>query len=220
MSKLQRNPIKRYGATRRLQAVKVACLHDPQGRCLCGFDAYHIVKTEKGIHIICDGCQARRMTTAGPKRTHDSILEWTRSEVLLLLQGEGAISSLTFHPTVTPFPGNRSGYTADAMYAEDGRWIYEDIKGIKDREWTRTVALWQGVGCEYQAPGVLREVTQGKTRLWVVKDYKPRGAIRVCKACRHWEADECFSTENPDSGPGAKASDSCEWWSAESKGDE
>jgi len=166
--------MKRYGATRRIKSIRVACVNVERPKhiiCLCGGNEMRF----DGGKVFCLACKARVVVTDGPERMHDSILEWERSEVLLSLQGEGAIACLTFHPTITPFPGNKQGYVADAMYSEDGRWIYEDVKGIKDREWMRTVALWQGVGCDYRAPGVLREVTKGAVRAWVCKDYEPKG---------------------------------------------
>ena len=127
-----------------------------------------------GKYLACVECKARIVHTDGPERMHDSITEWERSEYLLALQAEGIITGLEFHPIIKPFPGNKSGYTADAVYHEGEQWIYEDVKGITDREWKRTVALWQGVGCIYYAPGILREVKRGKVRAWVCKDYEPR----------------------------------------------
>ena len=168
--------LRRYGTVKRLQAVKVACIdmEKTPRLCICGRDAYCM----GGGKWTCPGCGARVVHTDGSERMHDSILEWERSEYLLQLQAEGTIIFLEFHPHIEHFPGRPSGYTPDALYREGlyGPMVYEDVKGVTDDNWRWIVALWKGVNNAWIAPGVLREVKEGKKeRAWVEKDYKPKG---------------------------------------------
>ena len=160
---------KRYHGRGRAKPVKVSV--GRTSRCMCGCDE----STIKGHRLTCGACGARLVITDGPERMHDSIMEYERSEVLLQLRREGHIRDLDFHPHVRDFPGRKQGYTADFRYIEDGRVIYEDVKGVVNADWRWIVALWQGVNCEWRAPGVLREVKRGRVRKWVEKDYLPKG---------------------------------------------
>lgn len=182
----RRKPATRYHGRGRLKPQKVDVIGASDMPCICGCAD----RKWDGNRMLCADCD-NRLVIGSPERQHDSVFEYERSEWLLLEQRQGHIRNLEFHPHLAEFPGMPQGITLDVRYEEHmsflvdaeadpittrNQWvvIYEDAKGIMTREWAMIRFLWQGLGCDWQAPGALREVRPGRTRKWMIRDYQPK----------------------------------------------
>lgn len=76
--------------------------------------------------------------------TFDSKREAKRYSELKLLERAGQIDTLTLQPKFTLIPSQRNAdgkaerpwvYIADFMYRENGKFVIEDAKGMKTREY-------------------------------------------------------------------------------------
>ncbi|MPZ13970.1 MAG: DUF1064 domain-containing protein [Chloroflexi bacterium] len=79
--------------------------------------------------------------------TFASKAEARRYAELALLESAGHIYQLEVHP---PFPlvvnGQLIGtYRADFSYVQDGRFVCEDVKGARPRDWPRTKKLMRAL---------------------------------------------------------------------------
>ena len=100
-------------------------------------------------------------------KMYDSMAERDRAEYLKKAEAEGEISHLVEHPKVqlTKY----QTYKPDFAYLENGRAVFEDVKGAETERFKINVKLWRERG-----PGVLRiSKRQGKYGKWTFKDIHP-----------------------------------------------
>ena len=74
-------------------------------------------------------------------RMFASKAEARRGEELYALELYGAISNLEYQPKFLLSEKPKITYTPDFKYIEDGKVIYEDVKGVLTRD-TRTKLAW------------------------------------------------------------------------------
>lgn len=84
----------------------------------------------------------RKVTIGG--QTFDSTREYERFKKLRLLERAGQIDTLTRQPKFTLLPSQRNAdgkverpvvYVGDFMYREDGKFVVEDAKGLRTRDY-------------------------------------------------------------------------------------
>jgi hypothetical protein len=73
--------------------------------------------------------------------TFASKTEAGRAEVLFLLERAREISQLEYQPKFVLCKDPKITYTADFTYMENGKKVYEDVKGVLTRE-TRVKIAW------------------------------------------------------------------------------
>lgn len=82
-------------------------------------------------------------------RWFDSTAERDRAEELRSLEAAGEIKALTLQPKVDLTAGIT--WKLDFSYTEQGRTVWEDVKGVIGRDVALKVRLWREYG-----PGLLR----------------------------------------------------------------
>lgn len=98
---------------------------------------------------------------------YDSKAERDRAEYLKKAEQDGEISALSEHPKVqlTKY----QTYKPDFVYTENGRLVFEDVKGAETERFKINKKLWRERG-----PGVLRISKRlGKYGKWQFKDLHP-----------------------------------------------
>ncbi len=97
----------------------------------------------------------------------DSKAEMSRYIELKILESSGIISELSLQPRFTildkGYRNRKRVYTADFMYAENGVWVVEDVKGKK----TEAYSLRRDIFLSLYPQYIFRENTNG-----VIKEYK------------------------------------------------
>jgi len=96
-------------------------------------------------------------------RSFDSTAERDRANQLRMLEMAGEISDLICQPQIS-LSEAAIGYKPDFSYIEDGRVIYEDVKGVETEGFHIKKRLWSKYG-----PGLLR-VTKRKGCKFVVTE--------------------------------------------------
>lgn len=103
--------------------------------------------TEAGNHEAVEGAAKRKYLnkkTTVDGITFDSKKEAKRYAELRLLERAGQIDTLTLQPRFTLFPSQRRDdgkaerpcvYVADFMYRESGKFVVEDTKGMKTKDY-------------------------------------------------------------------------------------
>lgn len=100
-------------------------------------------------------------------KMYDSMAERDRAERLKKDETDGEISDLVEHPKVqlTKY----QTYKPDFCYKENGRLVFEDVKGAETERFRINMKLWRERG-----PGVLRVSKRlGKRGKWTIKDIHP-----------------------------------------------
>ena len=90
--------------------------------------------------------KAKGFTTG---RMYDSTAERDRAEILNLLQVAGEISDLKEQTVIELMTGVK--YRPDFDYEENGRRVYEDVKGVMTERFRIICAIWR-----HHGPGPLR----------------------------------------------------------------
>jgi len=111
-------------------------------------------------------------------RTWDSMAERERyyHELLPMIRA-GVITYLEFQPQIH-MTRARIGYKPDFYYIEDGRPVYEDVKGVETPVFRIKQRLWKHYG-----PGILRVTKRaGKNKGFkTVKEIMPIERDKKCK---------------------------------------
>jgi hypothetical protein len=108
-----------------------------------------------------------RSKSALTGKTYPSKAECYRAEELRQLADADHIFELREQPRIELLRGLH--YTPDFSYLEDGRRVFEDVKGWNDRAFQRTCLIWRAVG-----PALLRVL--------VLRDYRnPARGFRVVR---------------------------------------
>jgi hypothetical protein len=100
-------------------------------------------------------------------KMYDSKAERDRAEYLKKSELEGEISGFAEHPKIqlTKY----QTYKPDFVYTENGRLVFEDVKGAETERFKINVKLWRERG-----PGVLRISKRlGRYAKWSFKDIHP-----------------------------------------------
>lgn len=100
-------------------------------------------------------------------KMYDSKAERDRAEYLKKVETDGEVSDFMEHPKVqlTKY----QTYKPDFVYMENGRLVFEDVKGAETERFKINIKLWRERG-----PGVLRiSKRQGKYGKWTFKDIHP-----------------------------------------------
>ncbi len=105
------------------------------------------VKAEKTINKY----HAVRTYSELCQRTFDSKAEARRGEELCLMEKAGQIQSLLYQVTFSLCERPKIGVTIDFSYIENGKGVWEDVKGVLTRD-SRTKYAWlekvQGIHVE------------------------------------------------------------------------
>lgn len=94
----------------------------------------------------------------------DSLLERSRAEHLVTLQRGGVISGIMCHPKVTLV--NIITWKLDFVYIQDGRTIFEDVKGFETEAFKLKLKIWRAV-----KPDAVLRIVKGRPGRWIVTDY-------------------------------------------------
>lgn len=111
------------------------------------------------------GAQKTRGLTSG--KLYDSKAEMNRAEYLKKQEQDGEISDLSEQPKVQLTQYH--AYKPDFTYMENGRRVFEDVKGVETERFRINKNLWRE-----RAPGILRiSKRQGKYGKWTFKEIRP-----------------------------------------------